>query len=34
MASLLGRPVSLEEVATRVTAHLPATLRREGTLNL
>jgi lipoate-protein ligase B len=34
MASLLGRPVGLEEVATRVTAHLPATLRREGTLNL
>lgn len=34
MASLLGRTVSLEEVAERVVAHLPAALRREGTLSL
>jgi lipoate-protein ligase B len=34
MAGLLGRPVDLEDVLARVVAHLPAALRREGTLSL
>jgi lipoate-protein ligase B len=34
MAGLLGRPVSLEEVARRVVAHLPPVLNRQGQLEL